>query len=75
MPRIYPVIIIMFKDSANTGYDKDRYHRAARDGLQDILREANRKDCNTPDEDGLTPTLWAAYCGHLDVLRVLVGRG
>ena len=54
---------------------KDKYHQAARDGNQDILREATRKDSNSPDEDGFTPTLWAAYCGHLDVLRLLVGRG
>lgn len=55
--------------------DKDRLHRAARDGCQDMLGEATRKECNTPDEDGLTPTLWAAYCGHLHGLRILVGRG
>uniref|UniRef100_T1JZT5 SAM domain-containing protein n=1 Tax=Tetranychus urticae TaxID=32264 RepID=T1JZT5_TETUR len=55
--------------------EKDKYHRAARDGFQDILKEATRKDCNNPDEDGLTPTLWAAYYGHLDVLRLLIGRG
>lgn len=55
--------------------EKDKFHRAARDGFQDILKEATRKDCNHPDEDGLTPTLWAAYYGHLDVLRLLIGRG
>lgn len=55
--------------------DRDRLHRAARDGCQDVLNEATRKECNLPDEDGLTPTLWAAYCGHLHALRILVGRG
>jgi UPI0001A2D7BD related cluster len=59
----------------SSNLEREKYHRAARDGYQDILREATRKDCNYPDEDGLTPTLWASYCGHLDVLRVLVGRG
>ncbi|KAL3236913.1 hypothetical protein MRX96_022163 [Rhipicephalus microplus] len=55
--------------------DRDRFHRAARDGYLDLLREATRKDCNTPDEDGMTPTIWSAYYGHLDALRLLVGRG
>ena len=49
--------------------------RAARDGYLDALREANKKDCNTKDEDGMTPTLWAAFEGNLDALRLLVGRG
>eukprot|EP00090_Calanus_glacialis_P023344 TRINITY_DN36017_c0_g1_i1.p1 TRINITY_DN36017_c0_g1~~TRINITY_DN36017_c0_g1_i1.p1 ORF type:complete len:462 (-),score=160.69 TRINITY_DN36017_c0_g1_i1:134-1519(-) len=53
----------------------DRFHKAARDGYLDALREATRKDCNTKDEDGMTPTLWAAFEGNLDALRLLVGRG
>jgi ankyrin repeat protein len=53
----------------------DRFQRAARDGYLDILRDATRKDCNTADEDGITPTLWAAYSGNLEALRSLVGRG
>ncbi|XP_076333942.1 SAM_USH1G_HARP domain-containing protein Sans isoform X1 [Tachypleus tridentatus] len=55
--------------------DKDKFHRAARDGYLDLLREATRKDCNSQDEDGMTPTLWAAYYGQLEALRLLVGRG
>ncbi|RWS29217.1 Usher syndrome type-1G protein-like protein [Leptotrombidium deliense] len=55
--------------------DKDRYHRAARDGYIDLLKEATRKDCNATDEDGMTPTIWCSYYGHLDALRTLVGRG
>ena len=47
--------------------------RAARDGYLDALREATRKDCNAKDEDGMTPTLWAAFEGNLDALRLLVG--
>ena len=35
----------------------DRYHRAAQDGYLEVLREATKKDCNTKDEDGMTPTL------------------
>ncbi|KAG7263423.1 hypothetical protein CRUP_037786 [Coryphaenoides rupestris] len=53
----------------------DRYHRAARDGYLDLLREATRRDLNAPDEDGMTPTLWAAYHGNLEALRLVVGRG
>lgn len=53
----------------------DRFQRAARDGYLDILRDATRKDCNSADEDGITPTLWAAYSGNLEALRSLVGRG
>ncbi|KAM4664739.1 pre-mRNA splicing regulator USH1G [Discoglossus pictus] len=52
-----------------------RYHRAARDGFLDLLKEATRRDLNSPDEDGMTPTLWAAYHGHLGALRVIVSRG
>lgn len=55
--------------------DRDQFHRAARDGYLELLKQATRKDCNTPDEDGMTPTLYAAHCGNLEALRVLVGRG
>jgi len=53
----------------------DRFHKAARDGYLDALREATRRDCNSKDEDGMTPTLWAAFEGNLEALRLLVGRG
>ncbi|CAM4422966.1 hypothetical protein PO909_002354 [Leuciscus waleckii] len=53
----------------------DKYHKAARDGYLDLLKEATRKDLNAPDEDGMTPTLWAAYHGNLDALRMIVARG
>ncbi|XP_076008124.1 pre-mRNA splicing regulator USH1G [Genypterus blacodes] len=53
----------------------DRYHRAARDGYLNLLKDATRKDLNAPDEDGMTPTLWAAYHGNLEALRLIVGRG
>lgn len=49
--------------------------RAARDGLVDALKEANKKDLNSRDEDGMTPTLWASFEGQLDSLRLIVGRG
>lgn len=53
----------------------DKYHRAARDGYLDLLRQATRKELNLQDEDGMTPTLWAAYHGNLDALKLIVGRG
>ncbi|XP_030646821.1 ankyrin repeat and SAM domain-containing protein 4B [Chanos chanos] len=52
-----------------------RYHKAAIDGYLDLLKEATRKDLNTPDEDGMTPTLWAAYHGHIDALQLICSRG
>ncbi|XP_046636805.1 Usher syndrome type-1G protein homolog [Daphnia pulicaria] len=52
-----------------------RFHRAARDGKLDILKEATRKDCNSKDDDGMTPTLWATFEGHLEALRLIIGRG
>lgn len=51
------------------------FHRAARDGYLDPLRRATRKDLNTTDEDGMTPTMWAASYGNLAALRMIVGRG
>ncbi|KAA0724881.1 Usher syndrome type-1G protein [Triplophysa tibetana] len=53
----------------------DKYHQAARDGHLELLKEATRKDLNAPDDDGMTPTLWAAQLGNLHALRLVVGRG
>ncbi|XP_076292303.1 SAM_USH1G_HARP domain-containing protein Sans isoform X2 [Lasioglossum baleicum] len=53
----------------------ERFHKAARDGALDILKEATKKDCNARDDGGMTPTLWAAFEGHIDVLRLLVAKG
>ncbi|XP_026809600.1 Usher syndrome type-1G protein homolog [Rhopalosiphum maidis] len=52
-----------------------RFHKAAQDGFVNLLKEATKRDCNAKDDDGMTPTLWAAYKGHLEALRILVGRG
>ncbi|KAK6312175.1 hypothetical protein J4Q44_G00178390 [Coregonus suidteri] len=52
-----------------------RYHKAAIDGYLDLLKEATRKDLNTPDEDGMTPTLWAAFHGHAEALQLICSRG
>ncbi|XP_017340302.1 ankyrin repeat and SAM domain-containing protein 4B isoform X1 [Ictalurus punctatus] len=52
-----------------------RYHKAAIDGNLHLLKEATRKDLNTEDEDGMTPTLWAAYHGQLEALQLICSRG
>ncbi|XP_055352622.1 pre-mRNA splicing regulator USH1G-like [Paramacrobiotus metropolitanus] len=53
----------------------DRFHHAAKDGNLDILQTANNKDLNQQDEDGMTPTNYAALYGNLAALRVITGRG
>ncbi|XP_050324977.1 pre-mRNA splicing regulator USH1G [Bactrocera neohumeralis] len=53
----------------------DRFHKAAKDGLLDVLKEATRKDANAKDDDSMTPVLWASFEGRLDALRLLCGRG
>ncbi|XP_015281678.1 PREDICTED: ankyrin repeat and SAM domain-containing protein 4B [Gekko japonicus] len=52
-----------------------RYHQAAADGNLELLKEATRKDLNTSDVDGMTPTLLAAYHGHLEAVEVICRRG
>ncbi|KAI4888106.1 hypothetical protein NFI96_021831, partial [Prochilodus magdalenae] len=52
-----------------------RYHKAAIDGYLDLLKEATKNDLNSPDEDGMTPTLWAAYHGRLEALQLICSRG
>lgn len=53
----------------------DRYINAAKDGYMDALQQATRRDLNTPDEDGMTAASWASLNGHLEALRLIVGRG
>lgn len=53
----------------------DKFHRAARDGYLDMLRSGNRKEMNTPDEDGCTPPMLAAQHGNLEALRTIITRG
>ncbi|KAJ8956702.1 hypothetical protein NQ318_014057 [Aromia moschata] len=50
-------------------------YRAAKDGLLEVLKEATKRDCNCRDEQGMTPTLYAAFHGNLDALRLLCGEG
>ncbi|PWA19200.1 hypothetical protein CCH79_00014648 [Gambusia affinis] len=51
-----------------------RYHKAAVDGNVDLLKEATRKHLNTADDDGMTPTLLAAFHGHVDALQLICSR-
>ncbi|XP_076447186.1 pre-mRNA splicing regulator USH1G-like [Babylonia areolata] len=53
----------------------DRFINAAKDGYLDVLQQATKKDLNWPDEDGMSAVTWAARNGHLDALRLIVGRG
>ncbi|KAF7278685.1 SAM_USH1G_HARP domain-containing protein Sans [Rhynchophorus ferrugineus] len=53
----------------------DRFHKAAKDGVLETLKEATSRDCNSRDEQGMTPTLYAAFHGNLEALRLLCGRG
>ena len=43
------------------------YHQAARDGFLELLKETTKRDTNSKDEDGMTPTLWAAFEGNVEV--------
>ncbi|KAH0631917.1 hypothetical protein JD844_019820 [Phrynosoma platyrhinos] len=52
-----------------------RYHQAAADGNLELLKEATRKDLNTSDTDGMTPTLLVAYHGNLEALEIICRRG
>ncbi|XP_023313642.1 Usher syndrome type-1G protein homolog isoform X1 [Trichogramma pretiosum] len=51
------------------------FFRAAKENILEILKEATRKDCNTRDDGGMTPTLWSAFEGHIEALRLLVAKG
>lgn len=53
----------------------ERFHVAAAEGRMDTLRQAAKRDCNKPNDIGMTPTLLAASKGHMAALRLLVSRG
>lgn len=52
-----------------------RYHQAASDSYLELLKEATRRDLNLSGEDGMTPTLLAAYHGNLEALEIICSRG
>ncbi|KAF2353888.1 Sterile alpha motif domain [Trinorchestia longiramus] len=51
------------------------FTRAAKDGYLKTLSHATKRDCNAPDEAGMTPTAWAAFEGNLEALRLIISRG
>lgn len=53
----------------------EHFINAAKDGYLDLLRDASKRDLNGSDEDGMTATMWAAHNGHIEALRLIVGRG
>lgn len=55
--------------------EMSRYHKAATDGYLELLKEATRRDLNIADEDGMTPTILAAFHGHVDALQLICSRG
>ncbi|KAM6423925.1 ankyrin repeat and SAM domain-containing protein 4B [Liasis olivaceus] len=52
-----------------------RFHQAAADGNLELLKEGTRKDLNTADADGATPTLLVAYHGNVEALEIVCRRG
>lgn len=52
-----------------------RYHQAASDSYLELLKEATKRDLNLSDEDGMTPTLLAAFHGNLEALEIICSRG
>lgn len=74
-PSTFSSLVSFCKSDLASAEMSDKYHQAARDGFVALLKEANRKELNMPDEDGLTPVLWAAHHGNLEALRVMLGRG
>ena len=48
------------------------YHQAARDGFLELLKETTKRDTNSRDEDGMTPTLWAAFEGNVEVNTCII---
>jgi len=50
------------------------YHQAARDGFLELLKETTKRDTNAKDEDGMTPTLWAAFEGNVEVQYCQISR-
>jgi len=53
----------------------ERFHKAAKDGYLRPLQRATKRDCNAPDDAGMTPTACAAFEGRLEALRLIVSRG
>lgn len=50
-------------------------HQAAKEGDLAQLRKATKKELNQGDDDGWTPTHWAAWNGSKEALRVILAKG
>lgn len=48
---------------------------AARTGDIKTLQQTSKTALNRPDDDNMTPAMWAAARGQLSALRVIVERG
>lgn len=66
----------MARQALSEALGATKYHRAAYDNNLNLLCAASKRDANLQTEkQALTPTLIAAQQGHLEALRMLVGRG
>lgn len=54
---------------------KDVYHYAAKIANIEVIRKASENDLNKRDEDGRTPTHWAAFKGNINALILIVSKG
>lgn len=50
-------------------------HQAAKEGNLPFLKKASKRDINKGDKDGWTAVHWAAWNGHPEGLRILIGKG
>ncbi len=53
----------------------DEYHYAAKISDIDTLKKATEKDLNKRDDDGRTPTHWAAFKGNINALTLIIKKG
>ena len=70
-------IKVLFANSVSAQLEimGDIYHKAARDSVLELLKTATKRDANRRDEDGMSPVHYAASCGNVEALRLLVGKG
>ena len=64
--------LFQMKKSKN---QKDCFHYAAKIANIDVLKKATEGDLNKRDEDGRTPTHWAAFKGNINALILIVSKG
>jgi ankyrin repeat protein len=54
---------------------KEIYHYAAKISNIETLKKATEKDLNKRDDDGRTPTHWAAFKGNINALILIISKG